>query len=58
MTDGNANGGAASTTEVPQILSLRSPSAGRYYVAVNRARVGGTSSGDFGSFVLTLDEIG
>ena len=40
----------------PQILSLRSASAGRYYVAVNRARVGGTSSGDFGSFVLTLDE--
>ncbi len=41
-----------------QSLSLTSPASGRYYVAVNRARIGGATTGDFGSFALTLDEIG
>jgi uncharacterized repeat protein (TIGR01451 family) len=46
-----------STAEEPQVLSLTAPAGGRYYLAVNRAKVGGTSTGDFGSFVLTLDEV-
>jgi hypothetical protein len=29
-----------------------------HYVAVSRAKVGFVSSGDFGAFVLTLDEVG
>ncbi len=46
-----------SSSSAPQILTLASPVAGRYYVAVSRAKTGGTSSGDFGAFVLTLDEV-
>ncbi len=42
----------------PQALSLAAPAAGRYYVAVSRAKVGLLpGSGDFGAFVLTLDEV-
>ena len=58
VTDRNANSARGPSTQAsPQILSLSSPSAGTYYLAVNRAKVGGASTGDFGSYVLTLDEI-
>jgi subtilisin family serine protease len=46
-----------STLAAPQVLSITTPASGRYYLAVSRARVGGTNSGDFGAFVLSLDEI-
>jgi subtilisin family serine protease len=46
-----------STAVAPQVLSVSSPAPGRYYVAVSRAKVGFTSTGDFGAFVLTLDEV-
>ena len=49
---------AASTPASPQVLAVGNPAAGRYYLAVNRAKIGGTTAGDFGAFVLTLDEIG
>jgi hypothetical protein len=45
-----------STQASPQVLILTSPPSGTLYLVVDRARVGGTSTGDFGSFVLTLDE--
>jgi uncharacterized repeat protein (TIGR01451 family) len=59
VTDVAANNARGpSTAAAPQVLTLASPAAGRYYVAVNRAKVGFLpSSGDFGSFVLTLDEV-
>jgi hypothetical protein len=46
-----------STQAAPQVLTLTSPPAGTYYLVVDRARVGGTTTGDFGSFVLSLDEV-
>ena len=47
-----------STADTPQALTLVSPPAGRYTVAVSRAKVGMLpGSGDFGAFVLTLDEV-
>jgi subtilisin family serine protease len=59
VTDRVANDSRApSTASAPQVLSVPSPAAGRYFVAVSRARIGGTTSGDFGAFVLTLDERG
>jgi subtilisin family serine protease len=45
-----------STQAAPQVLTASSPSPGRHYLAVSRAKIGGTSTGDFGSFVLSLDE--
>ena len=49
---------APSTAAAPQVLTLAAPAAGRYYVAVSRAKVGDLpASGDFGAFVLTLDEV-
>lgn len=48
----------ASTPAAPQVLTVRTPAAGRHYLAVNRARIGGTTRGDFGAFRLTVDEIG
>jgi subtilisin family serine protease len=58
VTDVVANQGRLpSTAAAPQVLTLASPAAGRYYVAVSRAKVGFTSTGDFGAFVLTLDEV-
>jgi hypothetical protein len=58
VTDRPANDARGpSTATEPQVLSLTAPAGGRYYLAVNRAKVGGTSTGDFGSFVFTLDEI-
>jgi hypothetical protein len=56
VTDVNANNARGpSTAANPQTLTL-SVTAGRYYVVVSRAKIGGTTSGDFGAFVLTLDE--
>jgi subtilisin family serine protease len=47
-----------STSAAPQALTLIAPAAGRYYVAVSRAKVAPLpGSGDFGAFVLTLDEV-
>lgn len=58
VTDPVANDARGPSTQAtPQTLTIESPAAGRHYVAVNRAKVGGTSAGDFGAFVLTLDEI-
>jgi hypothetical protein len=58
VTDQDASSSRpASTQASPQTLELDRPRAGRYYLAVSRARVGGSSTGDFGAFVLTLDEI-
>ncbi len=58
VTDKAANDERGPSTQAsPQVLSLRTPAAGRHYAAVNRARIGGTTQGDFGAFVLTLDEI-
>ncbi len=54
MNANNARG--PSTQASPQVLSVAAPAGGRYYVAVNRAKIGGTTTGDFGAFVLTLDE--
>jgi uncharacterized repeat protein (TIGR01451 family) len=59
VTDKTANDARGPSTQAaPQVLSLPAPAAGRYYLTVNRAKIGGTTSGDFGAFVLTLDEIG
>jgi subtilisin family serine protease len=59
VTDGPANDARGATpASAPQTLSLPAPAAGRYYVAVSRAKVGPLpGSGDFGAFVLTLDEV-
>ena len=46
-----------STQAAPQVLSVAQPASGRHYLAVNRAKIGGTSTGDFGAFALSLDEI-
>jgi hypothetical protein len=47
-----------STSSSPQTLTLATPGAGRYYLAVSRAKVGALpGSGDFGAFVLALDEV-
>jgi subtilisin family serine protease len=51
----------ASTEAAPTIVTLTAPPAGRHYVAVSRARIGRgpiDPIGDFGSFRLTLDEVG
>ena len=59
VTDAAANNARGpSTASAPQVLTLAAPAAGRYYVAVSRAKVGDLpSSGSFGAFVLTLDEV-
>jgi subtilisin family serine protease len=53
----NARGPTSSSS--PQVLELTNPAPGRYVVVVNRARVGTVNAitGDFGSYVVTLDEI-
>ena len=57
VTDANRNDSRGPSTQAsPQLLSLAAPAAGRYYVAVSRAKTGGVAPGDFGAFVLTLDE--
>ena len=59
VTDVQANNARGPSTQPrPQTLTLSSPAAGRYYVAVSRAKVGLLpGSGDFGAFVLALDEV-
>ena len=60
VTDVAANDARGpSTAAASQVLTLAAPAAGRYYVAVSRAKVGALlgGSGDFGAFVLTLDEV-
>jgi subtilisin family serine protease len=58
VTDVAANAERGPSTQAsPQVLSIAAPASGRYYLAVSRARVGGTNSGDFGAFALSLDEI-
>lgn len=58
VTDRDANDARGPSTEAsPQVLTLRTPAGGRHYVAVNRARIGGTTQGSFGRYVLTLDEV-
>jgi subtilisin family serine protease len=52
------SGRPASTADVPQVLTVSAPAAGRHYLVVSRARVGATTpgAGDFGSYSLRLDE--
>ena len=58
VTDVSANSSRGPSTQAsPQVLALSSPPSGTLYLVVDRARVGGTNTGDFGSFVLTLDEV-
>ena len=59
VTDAQANDARGPSTQAsPQVLTLPSPRAGRYYVAISRAKVGlFPGSGDFGAYVLTLDEV-
>ena len=58
VTDVLANNARGPTTAAaPQVLTLTAPAEGRYYVAVSRAKVGSVGTGDFGAFVLTLDEV-
>ncbi len=58
VADRNANMSRGSSTKTsPQVLTVGTLAAGTYFLAVNRARIGGTTTGDFGSFVLALDEI-
>jgi hypothetical protein len=59
VTDAQANDArGASTASAPQVLTVAAPAAGRYVLAVSRAKVGPLpGSGDFGAFVLRLDEI-
>jgi subtilisin family serine protease len=58
VTDPVANDARGPSTQAsPQELMVANPAAGRHYLVVSRAKVGGLSTGDFGAFVLTLDEI-
>ena len=58
VTDVNANSSRGPSTQTsPQVATLSSPPSGTLYLVVDRARIGGTNTGDFGSFVLTLDEV-
>jgi hypothetical protein len=57
VTDVATNSGRGPTTSSSkQTLSVPSPAAGRYYVAVNRAKLGSAAAGSFDAFLLTLDE--
>jgi hypothetical protein len=56
-TDTAANSNRGPTTSAsPQTLTVPSPAAGRYYVAVNRAKLGSAAAGSFDAFLLALDE--
>jgi hypothetical protein len=58
VTDPAANDARGPSTQAaPQQLVVPSPGAGRRYLVVSRAKIGGVGSGDFGAFVLTLDEV-
>jgi subtilisin family serine protease len=57
VTDTVTNSGRGPTTSAsPQTLTVPSPAAGRYYVAVNRAKLGSAAAGGFDAFLLMLDE--
>lgn len=59
VTDPVANNARGPSTQAsPERLVVTSPVAGRHYVVVSRAKIGGTGTGDFGAFVLMLDEVG
>jgi hypothetical protein len=58
VTDVSKNSSRGPSTQAsPQVLPRTTPPSGTLYLVVDRARVGGTSTGDYGSFVLTLDEV-
>ena len=59
VTDAVANAGRGASSEAaPQRLVVMAPSAGRHYLVVSRAKLDLLpASGDFGAFVLTLDEV-
>jgi subtilisin family serine protease len=59
VTDVVANNARGPTpAAAPQVLTLTAPAEGRYYVAISRAKIAPLpGTGDFGAFVLTLDEI-
>jgi subtilisin family serine protease len=59
VTDVAANAQRGPSTQAaPQVLSIGTPASGRHYLAVSRARIGGTIAGaSFGAFALSLDEI-
>lgn len=58
VTDPVANDDRGPSTQAsPQVLTVADPAAERRYLVVSRAKVGGVGAGDFGSFVLTLDEV-
>jgi subtilisin family serine protease len=58
VTDPVANDARGPSTQAsPQELTMTNPAPGRHYLVVSRAKVGGLGTGDFGSYVLTLDEI-
>ncbi len=61
MTDQQANDARGpSTAADPARLVLPSPAAGRYYLAISRAKVGRNylaASGDMGSASIRLDEV-
>lgn len=57
VTDPVANSSRGATPPgAPAQLVLRTPARGRHYVVVSRAKTG-LNAGDFGRFVLTLDEV-
>ncbi|MBA2570720.1 MAG: S8 family serine peptidase [Chloroflexi bacterium] len=61
VTDTTANDARGPTTaEDPGVLTLEEPTKKRYYIVVNRAKIGTPDAinGDFGKFVLTMDEVG
>jgi hypothetical protein len=44
-----------STAAQPSVLTVTGPGDGPYEVAVSRAKVGGTSTGTFGAYTLSVD---
>jgi hypothetical protein len=58
VTDQDANDARGPSTQAaPQVLTVANPVKGRYFLAVNRAKVGTADAiaGDFGAYDLTLD---
>ncbi|MEO7117986.1 MAG: S8 family serine peptidase, partial [Candidatus Limnocylindrales bacterium] len=60
VTDMSAQSARGPSTQAdPAVVTLSDPPGLRYYVVVNRAKVGTVDAinGDFGAYVLTLDEV-
>jgi hypothetical protein len=60
VTDPTVGDRDPSRPSSPQVLTVSNPAPRRHYLVVNRAEVHGPgefSTGDFGSYVLTLDEV-